>query len=93
MQVIYRPHLKLRIKQRNFPESYPKRIYKNARNHYFDTKMNRYIAVSRLKYADGLRNLAIAYDILGRRIEIVTIYPVSDKELRSKIRTGRWEKR
>lgn len=92
MKITYRPHLKRRIKEREFPKDYPRRVYLKSKLRFFDTATNHNIAVTKMKYAGKLRNLAISYDIIGQNIEIVTIHPVSDKELKRRIETGRWVK-
>jgi len=92
MKAIYRPHLKRRLKERLFPIDYPRKIYNQAEIHYLDTQTNHFIAVGKLKYAGKMRNLAISYDIIGENIEIITIHPISEKELKNKINTGRWKK-
>lgn len=51
-----------------------------------------HIAISRLEYAGMLRNMSISYDIIGKNIEIVTIHPISDKEIENKVKSGRWVK-
>ena len=92
MKIIYRPHLRRRIKERQFPVYFPRKIYNQAKIHYLDTKTNHAIAVVKLKYAGKSRNLAISYDIISENIEIITIHPISEKELKNKINTGRWKK-
>ena len=92
MKIVYRPHLKRRIKEREFLKDYPRKIYLKSKLHFFDAETNHYIAVAKMQYARKLRNLAISYDIIGENIEIVTIHPVSDKELKRRIETGRWVK-
>ena len=53
---------------------------------------NHYIAVSVLTYAGKLKNLAISYDIIDQQAEIITIHPISKKEIDNKIESGRWSK-
>lgn len=90
MEIIYRPHLERRIKERKIPEDYPKKIYNQAKLKLFDTKTRHHIAVARAKYAGRISNLAISYDIIGENIEIITIFPISEKELKNKVASGRW---
>ena len=93
MKIIYRPHLKSRLKVRKIPDDYPKKVYRNSKQKFFDTATNHHIAVSRLSYAGKIRNMAISYDIIDQNIEIVTIHPISDKEIENKINSERWTKR
>jgi len=90
MKIIYSPHLKRRIKERNFPEDYPRKIYAKTKQHFQDVETGHHIAIARLKYAKKLRSLVISYDIIGSNIEIITIHPISIQEIKKRIRTGRW---
>lgn len=92
MKIIYRPHLKRRIKERKIPNDYPKKIYLKSKQKYFDSQTSHHIAVSSLLYAGKLRNMTISYDIIDEQIEIITIHPISDKEISDKIKSGRWTK-
>lgn len=92
MKIIYRPHLKRRLKERKIPYDYPKKIYLEARQKFFDTKTDHHITVSKLKYSGKLRSLVISYDIIGTNVEIVTIHPISDQEISNKTKSGRWVK-
>lgn len=93
MKIVYRAHLKRRLHERKIPDDYPKKIYLAAEQKYFDAATSHNIAVSKLKYAEKLRSMAVSYDIIGEQIEIITIHPISDKEIGNKIKTRRWIKR
>ena len=60
MKIIYRPHLKRRIKERLIPSSYPSKIYKKSKTHYFDILTKHYIAFSKLKYSGRQRTMVIS---------------------------------
>lgn len=92
-KVVYRPHLKRRLKERKFPNNYPRLVYKNTKIKFFDTLTNHYITISKLKYAGKLRNIMISYDRMGNRIDIITIHPISDKDINTRIKSGRWQKK
>ncbi len=92
MGIIYRPHLKRRLKERKVPNNYPKKIYENAKLRFRDTLTSHNIAISRLEYGKKLRNLVISYDIMGSNIEIITIHPISDSDIKIRIKTKRWIK-
>lgn len=92
MRIIYRPHLKRRLKEREIPDDYPKKIYKNAKLRFIDTLTNHHIAISKLEYQEKLRNLVISYDIINPNIEIITIHPISDSDIETRIKTKRWTK-
>ena len=92
MKIIYRPHLKRRLKERKIPHDYPKKIYLKSKQKYFDLETNHHIAISRLIYSNKSRNIIISYDIIGQNIEIITVHPMSDKEIGNKIKSERWVK-
>ncbi|OGM33399.1 hypothetical protein A2803_04335 [Candidatus Woesebacteria bacterium RIFCSPHIGHO2_01_FULL_44_21] len=93
MKIIYRPHLKRRLKERKFPDDYPHKIYKEAKFRFFDTQTKHHIAIAKMEYADKLRNLSISYDKIGNKIEIITIHPISDEDIKSRIKSKRWQKK
>lgn len=90
MKIIYREHLKRRLKERKIPSSYPRRVYLNSTQRFFDTGTNHHIAIAKLEYAGKLKNLAVSYDIIGSQIELITIHPISDQEILNKVKIGRW---
>lgn len=92
-KIVYRPHLIRRIKERGFPGNYPRKIYRESEYNFYDKATKHYIAVSKLKHGGKLRKLAISYDIIDGRVEIITIHPVSEKDFKSKIRSKRWQKK
>ena len=91
-RIIYQPHLKRRLKERKIPSDYPKTIYKISKSYYFDNETEHLVAVSKLQYAEKLRNMVAIYDKIDENIEIVTVFPISAKELKNKIKSGRWQK-
>lgn len=90
MKIVYRPHLIRRLKERKIPNDYPKKVYRQYEQKFFDTATSHNIAISKLEYAEKLRNMAISYDIIGENIEILTIFPISDREIENKIKSERW---
>lgn len=92
MKIVYKPHLKIRLRQREIPTDYPKQIIESADQEYFDTLTKRNVAIKKLEFEGNLRNILVAYDIIGNIIEAVTIHIISDREIENKVRTGRWRK-
>lgn len=92
MKIVYKPHLRIRLKQRKIPFSFPKQIIESPEQNYFDTLAKRNIAIKKLFFEDKMRNIVVAYDIIKNEIEIVTIHVISDKEIENKVRIGRWRK-
>lgn len=92
MKIILRPHLKIRLAQRLIPQDYPKKIIFNPEEKYLDTATNHKIAVKRMEYNDKIRPMALAYDIIGSEIQVITIHPTSKQEIKNKLNRGRWVK-
>jgi hypothetical protein len=93
VKIFHRPHLLRRLNERKIPKDYPKIIYQKSKQHYFDNETKHYVAVSKLRYAQKVRSMAAAYDIIGPDIEIITIFPISETELTNKINSERWIKK
>lgn len=93
MRVIYRPHLKRRIRERLIPYDYPRKVYQKAKLHFVDSLTGHYIAVSKMQYAGKLRNLVVSYDIINTNVEIITIHPISYREINKRLISKRWRKK
>lgn len=92
MKVIFKSHLKNRLKQRQIPLDYPRKILDKPDQRYLDTPKGRHIAIRRLKYKNKMRPMMVAYDIIGQDLEIITIHPENSKQIENRIKSGRWIK-
>lgn len=90
MKILLRPHLKIRLRERDIPQNYPNKIISDPENKYFDTSTNHRIAVKKLEYNGKLRPMAVAYDIIGLNIQAVTVHPTTDQEIKNKLKRKRW---
>ena len=91
-KINYTEHLKLRLKIRKIPKNYPKLIYKNPGQTFYDAYEDNLIAVKKLKYNDKLRNMMIAFEKEGKVINILTIHPITDEKIRNRVLNKRWMK-
>lgn len=91
-EIKYSNHLKLRISIRKFPPNYPKKVYKNPEQNFFDNVEGTNIAIKRLKYNEKVRNIMIAYEESDKEVEIITIHPISDVKILNRIMSRRWTK-
>ncbi|MBI3282533.1 hypothetical protein HYZ70_00470, partial [Candidatus Curtissbacteria bacterium] len=73
MKIILRPHLKLRLKQREIPQNYPSKILTKPENRYFDNETGHFIAVRPLKYYGRTRPMVVAYDTINSEIQAITV--------------------
>ena len=90
MRIILKDHLKIRLKQRKIPQSYPKKVITNPFSIYRDNLTNHLIAIKELAYYGKVRPMAVAYDIIFKEIQIITIYPITNKEINNKVKNKRW---
>lgn len=91
-KVLYTDHLKLRLKVRNIPNEYPKLIYKNPEQKYYDVVERKFIAIKKLKYNNKTRDMMIAYEEKNEVIEIVTIHPITEEKIINRTINERWIK-
>ena len=92
MVLEYTPHLENRLKERRFPNDYPKKIFLKAEENYIDISQNSYIAIKKLRYAGKDQKIMIAYPIDKNSVKIITIHPEKDSEINNRIKNGRWIK-
>ncbi len=90
MTVRYSDHLKFRIKIRKINRLLPKRIVEEAKEVYFDRETEHFIAIRMGKYAGKVRPMVAVFDKTDGDIEIITVYPTDEKEILSRIKSGRW---
>lgn len=83
MKIILKPHLKIRLKERQIPLRYIRKILNKPEGKYIDAETLHFIAVKKLQYNKKLRPIIIAYDIIGLSTEIITVHPISEKEIQN----------
>jgi len=92
MKIIYTPHLKFRLKVRGIPSHLPKKIFNEAKEHYYDSLTKHYVAVYKLRFINKLREVAVTYDKKEKVIEIITIHPLKIYQKTTRIKSGRWRR-
>lgn len=90
MKIVLRPHLKLRLKERFIPEDYPKRIIRQFELKFNDAITDHKIAIKSLEYNGKVRPMVVSYDIIGSELQVVTIHPTNEKEIKNRLKSGRW---
>ena len=92
MRLLYSKHLILRIAERKFPDDYPKKIFYQPEQKFYDCQTNYNISVRRLVYNGKTRPIQLiwTYDKNTRCVKIITIYPIKQKEINNKVSTRRW---
>ena len=92
VNIIYTAHLKFRLKVRNIPLSLPKKIFKEAKEHYYDSLTGHYVAVHKLVFNNKTREFALTYDKKEDVVEIITVHPLKAYQKITRINSGRWQK-
>lgn len=92
MNLIYSYHLQNGLIARKFPKDFPKIIYNDPEEKYFDHDQQSYIAVKTLIYNGKNRKICIAYIVEGENVKIKTIHPEKESAINNRITSGRWRK-
>lgn len=92
MKIVLRPHLKIRLKQREIPLNYPDKIVAQPEQKYFDNQTGHHIAIKKLEYNGKVRPMVSAYDIISKEIQIITVHPITYQEINNRLERQRWIK-
>jgi len=90
LEVKYTAHLELRLRARKIHYKLPRVIYRLAEERYFDISTMHNIAVKHVKYGKKTVPFMIAYDKKGQTVEIVTIHPISEEQIKARVEGKRW---
>jgi len=77
---------------RRIPYSLPKKIFKEAKEHFYDNLTHHYVAVHKLEFNNKIREFALTYDKKEDGIEIITVHPLKTYQKITRIKSGRWQK-
>ena len=77
---------------RKIPYKLPRNIYLLADQRYLDTSTRHNIAVKRVRYYRKQVYFMIAYDKKGKEVEVVTIHPISEEQIKARVENKRWIK-
>ena len=91
-RVIYTSHLELRLALRSIPVDYPRAIYAEPDELYWDSIEGRSVAIRRLPFRSRIRPLMIAFDESSDAVSIVTIPPIAEDQILNTVKRGRWRK-
>ena len=92
MEIIYTAHLEFRLKIRNIPYDLPRKIFEQAKEHYYDGLTKHYIAIHKIRFEGKLKEMALTYDKKKDSIELVTVHPIKPYQKYNRINSGRWKK-
>ena len=77
---------------RNIPYDLPHRIFKEGKEHYYDTYTKHFVILCKIEFEGKLREMALTYDRKKDLIELITVHPIKLYQKVSRINSGRWEK-
>jgi len=92
MKVIYTSHLEFRLKTRNIPYDLPRRVFGQAKEHYYDNLTKHSVAIHKIQFEGKIREIALTYDRKKDSVEIITLHPIKPYQKLSRINSGRWKK-
>lgn len=90
MKIVYTDHLISRLKLRKIPRALARKVYLQKENVLYDTIENHYIALSMQNLFGKMRLLVVAFDKFEDKIELVTLYPATEKEVQNRVKSRRW---
>ena len=89
MEIVLTDHLLSRLKLRKIPKSLALKTYNQKEGLLYDTVSQHFIGLSKHKLFSKMRLMVVAFDRLENRVKLVTLYPTTEKEVKSKIKSGR----
>ncbi len=90
VDVKYTAHLEFRLRMRKIPYKLPLTIHRFAEERYFDTATMHHIAIKHVRYGKQRTLFMIAYDKKKETVEIVTIHPISEAQIKARVEGKRW---
>jgi len=67
-----------------------KEVLENAKEFYLDSSRGHMIAIAKVNYKGKLRKMLVSYDKISTQLEVITIHPISEKDIEQKIASKRW---
>jgi len=90
MRIIYSWLIENRLRLRRIEYDLPKTVFEQANERYFDNETRYYIAVGRAIHYNKVRDIMVAYDIVGENVTLLTIHPLKKDQKENRIESGRW---
>ena len=76
MQITYSQHMENRLRLRHIEYGLPKTVFERATERYFDNETRYSIAVGKSVLYGKVRDIMVAYDIVGENATLLTIHPL-----------------
>ena len=91
-EIKYTDHLKRRLKLREIPEDWPRKIVQEAQIYYYDNQTDNLIAIEKRLYEGRKRNMMVAFEETAGTLELITIHTLKEGKKERRIKRGRWTK-
>lgn len=75
---------------REIPGDYPEIILSRAKRRFKNSLKEREIAVAALPYRGKIRPMALVTELRGENFYVVTIFPLTEREIARRIQNKRW---
>jgi hypothetical protein len=92
MEIKYSKHLERRLLLRKIDYNLPRKIFMESRERFIDEDTNHLIATMEVELYNKLRNIMIAYVVIGDSSKILTIHPLQEGQQENRIKSGRWRR-
>lgn len=83
-------HLRTRLNQRGISIKTVEEIFGQNLENYWDNLRNHYIVIGKVDYHGKSRKVLAAYDKIGNIVEVITIHPITDAQIKQRLSYGRW---
>lgn len=90
-EIRYTDYFKDRLRLRSIPADIPEKVLRNPQERYQDQRTGREIAVKKVKITrTQARLFMIAYEEYSDHMLAITIHGISKRQIRWRLKTGRW---
>ncbi|MFQ5711883.1 MAG: hypothetical protein ACE5GD_08925 [Candidatus Geothermarchaeales archaeon] len=90
VEVRYTSHLRAKMVIRGVPEELPEMVFRGAERRFRDEATGHFVALKKTSYAGKRRLIMVVYDVKDGVVEIVTVHPISSRQVESRIKSLRW---
>jgi len=92
MRLVYSDHLQKRLRERKFPQDFPRKVFYKPDQKFADIQSGRSISIKKLPYSGKIRHIMISfeYNKPNKIIRIITIHPETEKEIAKRLNKRRY---
>ena len=83
-------HLEERLELRRIPRDLPEQVIRRPERTFTDMATGYSIVVSHVPYRGASRLMMVVFEETDREMIAVTMHPLDEHDVQSKVRSGRW---